>query len=470
MKVLNKITSSSLLTLLMLLCFLGCKMDDHDGLIPLNPDEIAEKLEGVWRSEGYGFVLDIRNGVVTSYDVTETSAVKKAAFYKESPDVTTWNVAITGNDRFFVFRSRDFELEIRFKKLDELPEVCKPGKVLKTNDAKVNFDVLWQTFKEHYAFFELRDLHNWDALRTEFRDEVTEGNLYEKFRELLARFEEDHVGIIKLDGESFQTGLEPLLVKKFYSDYQVEGEGLSFEEYVGKIQGQAFATITGKYLRNQVKSGANGKVMWGVLEGNVGYLNITEMSGYTDPFVFEKEVTVIRETMQQVMTDLKETKAMVIDVRFNGGGRVEAVKEIVAWFTDKRLEMVKVSARDGNSYVEPYSVYFGPSRGYVYSKPVAVLSSAFTASASEYFMLAMKRLPQRPIFLGETSNGVFSQILKELPNGWTMALSNERVYDVDGNIYEKMGIPVNVEIPLTSREDRNAQRDSGIEYALKLLQ
>lgn len=468
MKIFNQ-TKMWVMAVLMVFSMLACNSIDHDGLVPLNPDEISGKLEGVWKSDAYGFVLDIHNGVVTAYDVTEISGVKRAYFYTESDQVSTWNVRMTGNRRFFVYRSRDFELEIRFKRIDALPEVCQPGKVLKTTDAKVNFDVLWQTFKEHYAFFELRGVTDWDALKAKFRSQVTEENLFDQFRELLGRFSEDHVGITKPDGASFQTGLEALLVKKFYADYDAEGGGLPFEEYIRKIQEQTFETITTKYLNNNAKYAANNKVIWGTLEGNVGYLNVTEMSGYTQPFVFEREIPVIRETMKEVMADLKGTKGLVIDMRFNGGGRVEAAKAIAAWFADQQLPMVKVSARNGNGYDDPYTIYFGPSEGYVYSKPIIVLTSAFTASASEYFVLAMRNLPRRPVFVGESTNGVFSRLLKTLPNGWTMSLSNEKVYDMNGKMYEKTGIPVDVEIPISTREDRKTGRDSSIDYALKVL-
>lgn len=468
MKIFKK-TSFLLFLVANIVSILACNTLDHDGLIPLNPDEIAGRLEGVWKSKGYGFVLDIRNGVVTSYDVTETSAVAREYFYKESTDVQTWKVFLSGNDRFFVYKSRDFELEITFEKLDDLPEVCKPGKLLKTLDAKVNFDVLWQTFKEHYAFFQLRGITNWDELKLQFRDRVTQENLYETFKDMLSPFLEDHVGVIKPNGESFQTGLEPLLVKKFYADFQQDGGTLSFEEYVREIQGQVLETITEKYLNKQVTYDANDKVMWGILEGNIGYLGVMEMSGYSDPFVFEKELTVIHQTMKQVMADLKDTKGLVIDIRFNGGGRVEAADEIASWFASERLAMAKVSARDGEGYVKPYTIYFGPSKGYVYSKPVVILTSEFTASASEYFLLAMKRLPHKPLLVGENSNGVFSQTLKTLPNGWTVSMSNERVYDMEGRIYEKSGIPVDLEVRLSSREDRKVRRDSGLDHAVKLL-
>ena len=51
--------------------------------------------------------------------------------------------------------------------------------------------------------------------------------------------------------------------------------------------------------------------------------------------------------------------------------------------------------------------------------------------------------------LGERTSGHFSdQLLTTLPNGWEVDLSNERYRAADGNIYEVVGAPVDVEVKM----------------------
>jgi carboxyl-terminal processing protease len=63
----------------------------------------------------------------------------------------------------------------------------------------------------------------------------------------------------------------------------------------------------------------------------------------------------------------------------------------------------------------------------------------------------MRALPQ-VTHLGQPTSGAFSQILeKELPNGWTIGLSNYIAADHNGNVWEGRGVRPEISVPVVSK-------------------
>ncbi|MGM9511693.1 hypothetical protein ACS5NO_28415 [Larkinella sp. GY13] len=228
------IFSKLLLFALIWLTIDACSPRDEWEDIP--PQNIPTKLEGFWESEGYGFVLSIRNGEATVYDVTSTTCLQMRRDHyliEQGKSVAKWKVRIHTNGNEFRYISTGYTAEILFKRLQKLPYKCEANLIQPTTDAQQNFDVLWQTFQEHYAFFKLRGV-DWNKILAHYRPLVTEQNLFEVFSEMLAPFQEDHVNLTTSDGRFFEAGQGPLLVSKFYNDYLTDKPGGSFEEYIHK--------------------------------------------------------------------------------------------------------------------------------------------------------------------------------------------------------------------------------------------
>ena len=103
--------------------------------------------------------------------------------------------------------------------------------------------------------------------------------------------------------------------------------------------------------------------------------------------------------------------------------------------------------RNDNHYSARTTVHLTPSERTNYSGPVTVLNSAFTASAAEIFTMAMQEFPQVTV-MGEATSGAHSDILERaLPNGWSMGLSHQRYYAADGQNYESIGLPPDLQRP-----------------------
>jgi C-terminal processing protease CtpA/Prc len=100
-----------------------------------------------------------------------------------------------------------------------------------------------------------------------------------------------------------------------------------------------------------------------------------------------------------------------------------------------------------------------------YLGPIVVLISASTVSAAETFTMIMDEMPNVTL-IGETTHGAFSNVLEwTLPNGFNIGMSNEFYLTPDGVWYEGTGIPVDIEVPFFTREQREQGVDLGIETA-----
>jgi C-terminal processing protease CtpA/Prc len=87
-----------------------------------------------------------------------------------------------------------------------------------------------------------------------------------------------------------------------------------------------------------------------------------------------------------------------------------------------------------------------------YTKPVYLLTSQQSASATDMMALSSMEITQLKR-IGSHTNGAISDALqKTLPNGWHFSLSNEIYTDNNGKYYENIGVPVDFE--LNYPEDR----------------
>jgi len=96
-----------------------------------------------------------------------------------------------------------------------------------------------------------------------------------------------------------------------------------------------------------------------------------------------------------------------------------------------------------------------------------ILTSDFTASAAEVFLLLVKDLPNVTL-IGDDTEGIFSDIKEfKLPNKWEVGLSHQQFFSQDMQNYEGVGISPSIKI-LNSQEDIEIQSDAviraGVEY------
>jgi len=169
---------------------------------------------------------------------------------------------------------------------------------------------------------------------------------------------------------------------------------------------------------------------------------------------------------------MQDTKALVLDIRDNSGGRDELGQYIAGRFADARCLYMKSRKHNGSRHHQFTSWqewYVQPTGSRQYTKPIILLTFDDTFSAGETFTLAMKRLPHvRQV--GLATYGAFSDwIERDMPNGWRFTVSVGEYRDHNGVSWEGRGLAPDVKVANTAA-DLAAGRDPMLERALQLTQ
>jgi retinol-binding protein 3 len=130
------------------------------------------------------------------------------------------------------------------------------------------------------------------------------------------------------------------------------------------------------------------------MEGNVGYL---KFDGFDD-------VDYCAETVAAAMTFLSGTRALIIDLRQNGGGSPRMVELISSYLFDSRTHLNDLWTRSTNRTEEFWTRDSVAGRKFGGTKPVYVLTSSRTFSGAEEFSNNLKTL-KRATIVGETTGG-----------------------------------------------------------------
>jgi C-terminal processing protease CtpA/Prc len=178
--------------------------------------------------------------------------------------------------------------------------------------------------------------------------------------------------------------------------------------------------------------------------------------------------------VDNIIKNLANTSALVLDVRSNRGGEIYAMEYIAAYFTSEYKDYMKVRTKTGpgpNDLSEP-RIYTTKSINKIsddkhgYIKPIVLITNRNTVSAAEWFTMAL-RTQKNVTHIGTPTCGAFSSRKDRfMINGWFYSISPERVTDINGVHYEGKGI-----FPKEENIISNTvySKDEQLEYAIGLL-
>ncbi len=131
-----------------------------------------------------------------------------------------------------------------------------------------------------------------------------------------------------------------------------------------------------------------------VLPGNIGYLLFNGFVKYTEES---------RPVISSAMKFLANTNALIIDLRYNGGGDPKMVNYIESFFFKDKVHMNDIVNRPTK---DTTVFYTDPEKtgGLTLSMPVYILTSSKTFSAAEDFSYGMQTV-KRATIVGETTGG-----------------------------------------------------------------
>lgn len=203
---------------------------------------------------------------------------------------------------------------------------------------------------------------------------------------------------------------------------------------------------------------------YGWLSNDIGYLMIADMGA--EASLFTNKTDVASANMQKVAQTFEDAKSIVIDIRYNGGGSDSVAMAYAGYFAQNTLPVFRKRTKTRAGYTDWFESSLQPSKPHL-RQPTYILTSEYTASAAEIFLLAMRALPQVTI-VGTQTDGALSDIMEfTLPNGWLLGLSHQEYVTIDEEQFEKIGIPPNIYKDADLAGFANGQ-DTLLEYVQEL--
>jgi hypothetical protein len=346
--------------------------------------------------------------------------------------------------------------DILIHRIDSLPGIC--GRLTPT-DATTVFDILWETYREQYPFFDLRHV-DWNAARERQRPRAASASPSDLFIILRDMIEPLHDAHTSLGAPTAQLR---------YYGFRPDPDSIGRAGWMREKE-----IIRTRYLRAPPHTWLRGAMSLGMLAGAVAYLRITRFEDYASPGGYRADRRALEGALDSAFTDARSWRGLVIDVRVNGGGAdplglAIASRLATAAYT-AYAKVARSSPEDPRQMTPPQPSVVTPSTRPGWQGAVVELTSRYSISAAETFTQAL--MGRRPTIerVGENTQGVFSDVLaRHLPNGWEFGLPNELFLTAQGTSFDGAGIPPTIPIPTFDTADLAAGRDPGLERAIAIL-
>jgi len=320
--------------------------------------------------------------------------------------------------------------------------------IVKDTDENLNvadIEVALQKINEVYPLLQYKGI-DWDSLYDIYslQAENARGDeIYQVLHDLLGELKDPHV-YYRADGGG---AVMPYLGRRILRDKD------TYCPYVVR-----------SYFNSQLRSSRMGKVDYGILPGNIGYIYISTFSGEG-----------IMDDFDEVMDHVRDTDGLILDIRNNNGGVNDNLRPVISRFLDSPLPFPLLFTKGEVPYYgEDWAPILPNSRYASYSNDVVVLINGASISAAELFPEIMGQLPHVTL-MGDTTNGAVCNDIAEdkggeyfLPSGKFINISTTYIVRFDGVIAETNGIPPDIRIPQTVDDIRKGT-DRQLESAMELL-
>ncbi len=308
------------------------------------------------------------------------------------------------------------------------------------NDPENCFELLWNDFDQHYATFTVKNI-DWNTLYNEYRPLVnsatTEDELWHILTGILEHLDDGHVTLVQpISGAN----------DRFFES----GSTLNFEAE----EEFDLDLIENSYL-DYLKTTKDTDLSYGkVKHKDIGYIYLEGLGG-DNP-----------ELIDDIIDKLKSHKAIILDVRNNGGGQDTYAHRFAGAFADGEHFIYTVQTKTGpghDEFDEKKKWYTRKEGDEQYLKPVIFLTDRFTASAAEILGFNMKAFAH-VTHMGDTTAGDHSDMsgYHFLPNGWVYSLAPQLYLTPEGECLESIGLA-----PDIYTENTKEEIESGIDNTLE---
>ena len=194
-----------------------------------------------------------------------------------------------------------------------------------------------------------------------------------------------------------------------------------------------------------------------MLENNIGYIHISTFTEHTDKD-FEASY---KELENQGM------KKLIIDVRFNTGGELEATKKVLEQLLKKDSQIIITKDKEGKEEV------IKTKKGTNKNIEIVVLGNNYSASASEILISALVDNKVAK-FVGEKTYGKgVIQTIVPLSDGGALKVTTEEYLRQNKEKINKVGITPEFEVKLDlkgiEKENPDDKKDNQLQKAIDIL-
>ena len=297
----------------------------------------------------------------------------------------------------------------------------------------VAFDSLWARYDRIYPYFGHKQV-DWNAVRSEFRpraaNALTASDLAEIARGMFARLRDVHAWTVAPSGTTVPSFTPTAFVNWRRSVWDAE-------------------------LQRDQRQHQPGR--WGYAWfGRVPYVYFESWGSDFSPAAFDV-----------VFEQFRESPALIIDVRMNGGGSDALAFRVADRFFDRPRTFAYVRYRmgEGHDDLTPALARTGaPGGTWQFGKPTLLLVGRGCYSSTESFILALRSLPHVSVVGDTTGGGSGNPTVFALADGWSYSLPRWIEYDSDMRVIEWAGVAPQRVIPATPA-DFDAGRDPILEFA-----
>lgn len=319
---------------------------------------------------------------------------------------------------------------------------CNSDKFVRDYTPRANFEALWQIIDTKYCYLNEKQI-DWQNVKSLFepklRDVHTEYELFDLLAAMLDTLQDGHVNL--------------------YSSFDISRCRGWFSNYPANFSNDLI--YSDRYLGTNYRI-TGGMAYKRIADGRVGYIRYASFAD-----------AISSVGMRYIENQFKNCKGIIIDVRNNGGGRVDYAASLAACFFSSRTLTGYMRHKTGNGHNDfsaPEAVYTNPADAYVdwSHRGVVVLCNRRSYSATNDFVARVQYAPHVLIIGGVTGGGGGMPLSSELPCGWMVRFSAIPMYNAAMQTTE-FGIVPNVEVQLDSTDAANGY-DTLIERAVAAIE
>lgn len=316
---------------------------------------------------------------------------------------------------------------------------CIEDPVSYNNTYKGNFEALWSTIDTRYCYLDYKHI-NWDSIHTVYKPRVdtvsSEISFFKLMGKMLSELKDGHVNL--------------------YSDFDKSRYWKWFTDYPSNFSSNTI--FDNRYLGDdyQIAGGFRYKV---IANGAVGYM-------YYGDFSNEFSDTNIA----YIFKSFSNCKGLIIDVRDNGGGYLSSAEQLASYFFDNSTLTGYMSHKTGaghSQFSTPVEVKTPAHATVKWKRPVIILTNRMSYSATNNFVVRMKKAPNATIVGDKTGGGGGMPLSSELPNGWLVRFSACPMFDADMQ-HTEWGIDPDVKVDMDPIDETKGY-DTILEKAISII-